>query len=618
MKRAQGWRRIGGLAVFALLLAMAGASGWLTRIELSGLDALLRLNAGDRALPSAIVLVDIDQKSLEDLNPIAGNWPWPRAIHAELVDAISRHEPALVVFDLLLNEADTFRPESDALFADIIAAQPNVYLPTLLLADGEGARLTDYPAGLHITPTATARADARAPILVPLVVPPEAWRGGLINFLPDSDGTGRRYWLRREVHGWQIPSLPQRVATDRGWQLPGDEQVLLNWYGRLPQRISYSDLFNDLTGATPGHGDMLRGKIVIIGAAAPGLGDLRPTPLASTYPGVALLATAIGNLHDGDWLTDTRWGLLCYPLLLLPLLLGFHRRSAPLYIALALGAATALAVAGQYLLIQQSRIVIHVFAPLTTAWLLFGALALLSWWEERGRREHAVAVFGRFLDPRVVNSLVEGGVIDEATATHARDISILFSDIRGFTTLSERSTPEQVVALLNDYFSRQVEVIFRTRGTLDKFIGDAIMAFWGAPANDPDHARHAVEAALEMVDVLERFRADLGESGQGFDVGIGIHTGPAVVGFIGSRDRLDYTAIGDSVNLASRIEGATKGVARVLVSEFTMQACGDAFEFIDHGVVHVKGREQGVRLYEPRRKTAGNAAACHGRHPGSR
>jgi adenylate cyclase len=145
-------------------------------------------------------------------------------------------------------------------------------------------------------------------------------------------------------------------------------------------------------------------------------------------------------------------------------------------------------------------------------------------------------------------------------------------------------------------------VIFRNGGTMDKFIGDAIMAFWGAPVDDPEQARHAVEAALEMCDTLLEFKQQLGEAGEHFDVGIGIHTGPAVVGFIGSENRLDYTAIGDTVNLASRIEGQTKGVARVLVSEETHRLCGEAFDFSDHGFYKVKGRTQEVQLLEPRRK----------------
>ena len=177
---------------------------------------------------------------------------------------------------------------------------------------------------------------------------------------------------------------------------------------------------------------------------------------------------------------------------------------------------------------------------------------------------------------------------------------MLFSDIRGFTTLSESRTPEQVVTLLNRYFDLQVAAIFEQGGTLDKFIGDAIMAFWNAPLSAPDHAVRAVRAALAMSRSLEVFRQELGEFGQHFDIGIGIHTGPAVVGFLGSSQRLDYTAIGDTVNLGSRIEGETKGVARILVSEATRNACGNVFTFIDHGEVTVKGRSQPVRLFEPK------------------
>nr|WP_265584019.1 adenylate/guanylate cyclase domain-containing protein [Chitinimonas koreensis] len=208
-------------------------------------------------------------------------------------------------------------------------------------------------------------------------------------------------------------------------------------------------------------------------------------------------------------------------------------------------------------------------------------------------------MFQRFLDPRVVGDLVARGEIDTGAIAESREITVLFSDIRGFTTLSETRSPEAIVSLLNRYFSTQVEIIFRHGGTLDKFIGDAIMAFWGAPVHDPDHARHAVAAAIEMSQALVRFKAELTDLGQDFDIGIGLNSGPAVVGFVGSNDRLDYTAIGDTVNLASRIEGQTKGVARVLVAESTRLAAGEAFAYRDCGLHHVKGREQEVRLFEP-------------------
>ncbi len=591
------------LGIIALLLIAIGIGGGFTRMDRMALDALLALTAQSRELPRGIVVIDIDQKSLENMNETAGSWPWPRAVHAELLEKLAPLAPQAIVFDILLNEADTFRPESDDYFARTVLSQPRVYLPTLLLVDGSGPAITEYPSALRIEKTARALPDAHAPLLVPLIVPPASWRGGTTNFLADNDGIGRHYFLYHEVAGWRIPSMPRRLAEDFGWAMPEGNSFALHWYREsLPQRYSYADVYADLTGSKPQLTEKLRGKLIIIGASAPGLGDLRPTPLRSTFPGIAILATAIGNLATGDWLINTPWGLALYPLLLLPLVLAFRHKLSPLHIGLGLTALTLLLIAFEFVLLSQSRLIVHAAAPASAAWLLFLALALVSWWQERRQREQAVAIFGRFLDRRVVKQLIDGGTIADAQATQAREISILFSDIRGFTTLSERSTPEQVVTLLNDYFSRQVQVIFQTQGTLDKFIGDAIMAFWGAPANDPQHAIHAVEAALTMVDVLLRFKADMGIDGEGFDVGIGVHTGPAVVGFIGSHDRLDYTAIGDSVNLSSRIEGSTKGIARILVSESTAQACGDAFEFVDHGIVHVKGREQGVRLYEPRRK----------------
>jgi len=199
-----------------------------------------------------------------------------------------------------------------------------------------------------------------------------------------------------------------------------------------------------------------------------------------------------------------------------------------------------------------------------------------------------------------VKELVEGSGIQ----TGRREVTLLFSDIRGFTTLSETRKPEEVIALLNRYFSLQVDVVVRHGGSLDKYIGDCIMAIWGAPLDDPEHARNAVACALDMADVLKAFKRELGAEDLDFDVGIGLHSGPAVVGLMGSPKRLEYTAIGDTVNLASRIEGLTKDAKRrILVSRDTADRCGGAYDFVSCGTFPVKGRAQPVELFEPRRKS---------------
>ena len=331
---------------------------------------------------------------------------------------------------------------------------------------------------------------------------------------------------------------------------------------------------------------------------------MRPTPLTAQTEGVLVPTTALANLRAGDWLRDlpSRWPLA--GLLLLAITLGFRRRLSPLGIGLGLAAATLAATAASHALLGAER---HapVGAALMIGWLAFALFTLQAQWLERREREATIGIFGRFLDPRVVAGLVETGELVRDQKPLAREITLLFSDIRGFTTLSETRTPEQVVHLLNRYFSRQVDVIFRHGGTLDKFIGDAVMAFWNAPTDTPGHASRAVAAAIEMTQALDDFKRELAAGGEGlgdFDIGIGLHTGPAVVGFLGSDSRMEYTAIGDTVNLASRIESATKGVARVLVSDATRAACGGDGQdvvFIHRGQFHVKGREQPVELYEP-------------------
>jgi len=599
------------LRITMLFLFLAVAEmGWLhdlLPLENRLSDFFVRQQAQGLQPDPDIVIVDIDDTSLARMQEEAGSWPWPRSVHGELVRGIARQHPAAIIFDILFSEPDQYRPESDKLFNAALNVDSKIYFPMVrrdTALDASGAPLAQVAPMLGLLRTDQAEENARIAVLPPLVIDPRHWRTGTINFNEDRDGVGRRYQLYTTAHGWLIPSLPARVASDLGYPVLQKEDMILAWRGKAGafKHIPYADLYDDFSREHPHRKqDEFSGKIVIIGAAATGLHDVRLTPMAGQYPGMEILATALDNLKNGRMMhaAPAWFAPLSAVVLLGALGTIFLRGGNVLRTGLLLAAVSALALGGSYVA-AGSLYLLPVLAPLLLAWGYYFCCALLEYLRERRAREQAVQMFSRFVNPHVVQELVAHGGLSRGG--ESRQITILFSDIRGFTTLSEKRTPQEIVSLLNRYFTLQVEVVFRHGGSLDKFIGDCIMAFWGAPLDDPQHAQHAVAAALEMADVLQRFKQELGEQDAGFDVGIGIHSGPAVVGLIGSEQRREYTAIGDTVNLGSRIEGLTKGVSRILVSRETMELCGDAFDFKPFGSYKVKGRDQEVELFAPRRK----------------
>ncbi len=605
MKRLLAGFALAALALGALEIFSLHA---LQPLENRLLDAFVREHAARLAPDPGIVIVDIDEKSLAAMQQDAGRFPWPREVYADLVLGLAAQRPRAIVFDLMFSEPDRFRPQSDRAFVEAVAPLSNVFFPMLKLDrrdDPNGVSAAELGPLLGLVRRPGADPHTRIAVVPPLALPSELWRGGPINFVEDPDHVGRRYLLRSVVGGWELPSLPARVALDLGFGVPDADDFILAWRASsrgLP-RASFSDLYEDFGRSKRQRPqDEFTGKIVVIGAAAPGLGDLRVTPLSNTQPGVEILATAIENLKNGRAMRETgTWVPAGVALLLVALLYAaFLRNVNAGRVAAGLGAASAALLAASWFAAGR-LLLLPLVAPLGAAWLLYFAAAIAAYLKERRAREEAIAMFSRFVNPHVVRQLMERGGLEGGGRT--REVTLLFSDIRGFTTLSETRPPEEVVAILNRYFTLQVEVIFRHGGSLDKFIGDAIMAFWGAPLDDPEHAQHAVACALEMADALLAFRDELGEAGKGFVVGIGVHSGPAVVGLIGSERRREYTSIGDTVNLASRIEGLTKEAGRrILVSRATMERCAGAFDFVSCGTFQAKGRAQAVELFEPRRK----------------
>jgi len=592
--------------LFGLLVNIQFRPFW--QLDNIWLDSLIRDTAINNPADPDIVVIDIDELSLRNMSDLAGRWPWPRSIHGELLEHLLKQSPKAVVFDILFSEPDIFRPDGDQYLSEVIQSTDKVFLPILHINAKKiiprPPPLTEYSASLGATNPKQGNTVPRPYLVLPHALDSSAWQLGTINFTADKDGIGRSYEVRHKIGEWSIPSLPYRVASALTDDLTTEDRITLNWRSGNAKPYTthpYFDVYSALSeGQNFNRTDYFENKIIIIGSTAPGLHDIESTPINSVYPSLYILATAIDNLLNDDALAQWNRGyeIALVVALFASILVGVTYIVNIFYVSILILSLSGF-LAGFSFLPLTEKLLFPIAGDLVLLWifaiLLFGLRYL------QGQKEFAQAVelFGRFLDPNVVKNLVDQGITQELTQGRTAQVTILFSDIRNFTTLSEKHTAAEVVELLNQYFSSQVRVIFRHQGTLDKFIGDAIMAFWGEPVNSERHAMDAVEAALDMADAVEVFKRDFGAPD--FDIGIGIHTGEVVAGAIGSDARYDYTIIGDAVNLASRIEGLTKGKCRVLVSATTRSGCGDNFDFKEIGDYMVKGRKEPVTVFEPRR-----------------
>jgi adenylate cyclase len=610
--------------MLVLTICFTAYAEWAKRFDHRLSDQFIRHQAQTLDTDPEIHILNIDDYSAVNLSPYLGKFPWPRAVYAELLDWIDGDKVQAIVFDLIFSERDERMPMSDAAFNDAIGQSNKVYFAAIETnADKGNSVLKELAKSAGITPSPEADMNATAGLVFPWAVELKYWKIGAINFHADSDGVGRRYKTYRNLSGWHFPTLPSRVARDLNQTQMLENDFIMKWKGGVSQPFSECSFFDVYSVLIEGKEvpdaavhcrdekaliNWLNTGVLIIGNTSAGIEDFRKTPIDDFYPGVYLLATAIDNLKNNNSIKTVpeflQILLLVLPIISLCFLFFSHRQSYKTQVIR--GSIFVIMISSIYLLLSYLFLSMSILIPVAYSSGAFivslSLLVLVRGLEEHLDRQKTVKVFNRFMDPEVVNELLGKGELKDTLDNKSIEITVLFSDIRGFTTLSEKHDAETIVRLLNLYFSRQVKAIFRYGGTLDKFIGDAVMAFWGAPLDCADQAEKAVSAALDMEIELELFKEEVGELGIDFDIGIGIHTGMAVVGMIGSEQRSDYTCIGDSVNLASRIEGVTKGVSRILVSEATKQRCGVGFDFVEKGSYKVKGREQLVKLYAPIRR----------------
>ncbi len=617
------------LTAWALILGLE-LVGFLSPYTLKTLDLLFRGTPLPAASPE-VVVITVDQPDLDFFKKQGVSWPWPRQVYAPIIEFCQRGKARAVIFDVLYTEASVYGTDDDPRLAQAMAAAGRVVLPLFLTREKTGqsplAEEALAKAGLAITgappPGLTKYRGMTLPI-PPLLNAAAAL--GNVECGPDPDGIYRRLPLVGTFQGRFLPLLAFAAFThfqapggwrfDTGGLVRGEFRVPLDRQGRLllkfrgpsrsHRRLSAANVIQSEVrlqhGKTPFYKpEDLAGKWVLVGFTAPGLLDMKPSPLAPVYPGVELHATLLDNLLRGDFLRSAPfWVLWLWALVLavaVTLTVFFASRLWATLAALAL--LLGLQV-GLSLLAFRISWWVDPVGPGAALGLAFALAAAYSYATE-GRQKQAIRrMFAQYMSEKVIAHLMAhperlklGG--------ERRRVTLFFSDLAGFTSLSERLTPEEVVSLLNDYLSRMTDIILAEEGTVDKFEGDAIMAFWGAPLPQEDQALRACRTALEQqAALLELNRIFREKHLPPLAMRIGLHTGEAVVGNLGSQNRFDYTVIGDTVNLAARLEGLNKFYGTfILVSETTAGECGDAVEFQELDRVAVKGRETPVVVYQP-------------------
>jgi adenylate cyclase len=607
-----------GLALGSVV-ALIHLLGLLESLELKTVNHRFEIRGAEEPR-FPIVLVTVDEDSFDNLHL---RWPWPRSVHARLLDEIGKGSPRAVAFDILFPEPTKDRPQEDRLLAAAMARRRNVFLAMVIKP------METLSGGVRVT---NIRMDRPIPLLRERAV-----GEGFSNVIPGSDGFVREADIVRMHQGQAVPSLAKALHDRLARDLPAapippeTRRILVNFRGPRGTFPTFP-YYQVVTGELPS--ELFRDKIVLVGASALTLQDLHLAPFASAgrlTPGSEILANVLDNLLAGDplralpnplrwftageWYPQNPWYVL--PILMVAILATLIAdRFRPLRgflltagIWLTFGAACIVAFVWGRLWVE--------FVPISVALVIpYGVTVLRNFvHEERVRREMA-----RFFSPEIARQIAHdrtGLVI----ASNRRPITVLFSDIRNFTSISEGLPPEEVVELLREYFNTMVPIVLKHGGTLDKYVGDALMGLFGAPLAQGDHAIRALRAALEMVAQLPLLSPKWeARSGRPLQIGVGVNSGEAVVGVMGADSRREYSAIGDTVNLASRLEGVTKDFKTpIVVSHATVLALGDRFRVRELSELKVKGRQESVRVYAvdgelDAGSSAANPAASEGGH----
>lgn len=621
-----------------------------------------------------VVIVDIDEKSLKEM----GQWPWQRIKFAQVLQNLTNAGAAIIGLDIVFAEEDNSNPakvlkelgyptkgvdDYDQILADTLSVTPTVVGYVFKLQDdGVEALEPPDPAGNYAEKPLMEQEYLVQPFGAILNTPriqKSAQSTGFFNTIPDNDGIIRSVPLAMKYDYIVYPSLGldmvrnfyyanavtvlyskeygveqfridrpvvedgMMVVDEKGRPQMEREYIPTDRHGRLfvnfrgPSKtfpyLSAVDIYNNEFNP-----DDIKNKLVLIGTSAAGLLDLRAMPFDSVYPGVEVHANVIDNMLAKDFISKPSWTMLVDILMIfgvgftLSAILGFT--SAFTSLVVVAGYFVGLFGFNYYMLFEKGLIFNILFVIVIMVFLLYMVSIVLSYFLETRQKNMIKGKFASKVSPAVMEDILQNAG-SNVLAAHEREITVSFSDVRNFTNISEAmGNPKSLIEFMNEYMDPMTEIIIKSGGTVDKFIGDAIMSYWNAPQNLPNHAEKAVDATLDQLHALkplnEKLRADprfinvvkMSDANHKpiVDIGIGLNTGVAIVGEMGSTGRSDYTVIGDPINLGSRLESLCKFYnSKCNVSNFTKAKLPEGkyiYRFLD--LVTVKGKKEPVEIWQ--------------------
>ena len=545
-----------------------------------------------------IKIIAIDDESLADL----GQWPWPRYFYADLINMLSKGNPAVIGIDVLFSE-ETNNPEYDKAFAEAMKSFGRVVLPVYGEFDTY-TRLDNMEAVNLYEPISILKSNSVLGHINGFADGSES-----ISFGFDGDGIMRKGLLyftynERQINSFDWAVYSEYIKQTQGYYpemdvpLLGGNRFYIDYVGG-PGQYEAIPFHLVLDGSIPP--EYFEDAIVLIGPYTVGIAkDTYMTPLDHQQPmyGVEVHANAIQTLLYKNYRQEVHPVINIIILIFLGIL-GYciHKRLKPLHSAL-LMIVSCIAYISIAKLIFSRGFILQLIYPVVLTVLTYLLTLIYKYIQEQIERRRITDVFGKYVAPQVVEQILIKGEEGLKLGGSRKEISVLFVDIRGFTPLSEKVEPEEVVEILNEYLNLCAQSIFDYDGTLDKFIGDATMAIFNAPLDLEDHAFKAVQAALSMKNGSETLQKKLEEKfGKSVQFGIGINTGHAIIGNIGAKFRMDYTAIGDTVNTAARLESNAEP-GQIIISQSTYEMVKDKIHATPLGEIKVKGKEKGISAYQ--------------------